>query len=230
MEQPTTTQKKSRKTLEDIKHVPPPKDLYNELIASEGWLYKTENKKDIFLKRDRALAALLYIGDLRAIEALPLTRGQFEVKEKYIWIKDIQVGKTRNGKKKYREARLPLIGPRRPFTDLIIQYVDTFHHADDRLFPWSLKQIKTPLKQSYKLKDGTEKTRYSTTLVGTRRMWQIIHALLPNYTQHWLRAFGYNFDYDHMNHDIMAVSDKTKADPRSLQPYLRRRYEKYSVR
>jgi hypothetical protein len=67
-------------------------------------------------------------------------------------------------------------------------------------------------------------------MVGTKRAYQIVKALLPNYTQHWLRAFGYSYDYDHMEHDLIAVSDKTKADPSSLQLYLRRRYEKYPVR
>jgi hypothetical protein len=220
---------KSRKTLEDIKHIPPPNDLYQELTSSKGWLYKTPSKKERFLIRDRALAALLYLADLRAIEALPLTKANFEDRGKFIWVKDIVVGKKRGTKKKYREAKLPLTGPRKPFTDLITQYI-TMLEPQERLFPWSIKQTKTALKIQYKLKDGTMKTRYSQTLVGTKRMWQIIKALLPNYTQHWLRAFGYNFDYDHMKHDIMAVSDKTKADPRSLQPYLRRRYEKYTVR
>jgi hypothetical protein len=64
---------------------------------------------------------------------------------------------------------------------------------------------------------------------GTKRAWQIVKALLPNYTQHWLRAFRYNWDYDHTDQDILAVSDKTKADPRSIQTCLRRQYEKYPV-
>ena len=100
---------------------------------------------------------------------------------------------------------------------------------NERLFPWSLEK-KTFIVGEYCLKDGTIKERKSIRLVGTARAWQIVNALLPDLTQHWLRAFGYNFDYDHMDHDILAVSDKTKADPRSIQPYLRRRYEKYPVR
>ena len=101
--------------------------------------------------------------------------------------------------------------------------------APQRLFPWSLKKHKFTVGE-YRLKDGSFKTRWSIQTAGTKRAWQITKALLPQYTQHWLRAFGYNYDYDHMEHDIMVVSDKTKADPRSLQPYLRRRYEKYPVR
>ena len=216
-----------RKTLEQIKHVPDPKELYQQLIESPGWEYKTNQQS--FLTRDRALAAILYLGDLRIIEALPLTKENFAEKPHYIWIKDIVVAKKHHGKIVYREAKLPMDGPRKPFTTLVTDYLNTLE-TEQRLFPWSLKQTKIALKKTYFLKDGTEKVRYSQTLVGTKRAWQIINALLPDYTQHWLRAFGYNFDYDHMNHDIMAVSDKTKADPRSLQPYLRRRYEKYPVR
>lgn len=216
-----------RKTLGQIKHNPEPKELYKQLTESTGWHYKTNQQS--FLKRDRALASLLYLGDLRAIEALPLTKANFEEKTQYIWVKDIIVGKKRNGKISYREAKLPLEGERKVFTDLIIEYLELLEPGQ-RLFPWSLEQKRVALKANYFLKDGTEKIRYSQTLVGTKRAWQIINALLPNYTQHWLRAFGYNFDYDNMDHDIMAVSDKTRADPRSLQPYLRRRYEKYPVR
>jgi hypothetical protein len=42
-------------------------------------------------------------------------------------------------------------------------------------------------------------------------------------------ALGYNWDHDHMDWDILAVSDETKADPRSIQLYLRRQHEKYPV-
>jgi hypothetical protein len=130
----------------------------------------------------------------------------------------------------YREAKLPLKGERACFTKLILDYLELLK-PEDRLFPFSLTKRKYPIKNSsYKTKDGTVKERFSFQMIGTKRAYQIVKALLPNYTQHWLRAFGYSFDYDHMDHDLLAVSDKTKADPRSLQPYLRRRYEKYPVR
>ena len=217
-----------RKTLSQIKHTPEPEELYKKLTESPGWPYKTNQQR--FLMRDRALVALMYLGDLRAIEVLPLTEANFEEKPQYIWVKDIVVGKKHKGKIEYREAKLPLVGSRKVFTTLVTEYLAILHF-NQRLFPWSLERVKFPVKNhSYKLKDGTEKTRYSITLVGTKRAWQIVNALLPDYTQHWLRAFGYNFDYDNFSFDIMAVSDKTKADPRSLQPYLRRRYEKYRVR
>jgi len=216
-----------RKTLSQIKHNPTPQELYDALMESEGWHYKTNPQK--YLMRDRSFVAVVYVGDFRAEEAIPLTTANFEMKDNYLWIKDVIVGKTR--KLTYREAKLPFVGPRKCFTDLVIEYIDTLKPTQ-RLYPWSTTKrvYQLPAKYDYKLKDGTEKHRYSVQMVGTKRAWQIVNALLPNYTQHWLRAFGYNFDYDHMQHDIMAVSDKTKADPQSLQPYLRRRYEKYSVR
>lgn len=216
----------TRKTLNQIKHNPTPQELYNKLIKSKGWKYNTEQKR--FLTRDRALAALLYLGDFRISEVLPLTKENFEELPNYIWVKDVIVGKKRHNKIEYREAKLPLEGEREIFTQLILAYLSMIG-SEERLFPWSLEKRKIPVGK-YLLKDGTEKTRYSVQMIGTKRAWQIINALLPEYTQHWLRAFGYNYDYDNMDHDIMAVSDKTKADPRSLQPYLRRRYEKYPVR
>lgn len=212
--------------MKQIKHIAPPQEIYAKLMKSLGWKYATEHKR--FLTRDRALVALLYLGDFRISEVLPLTKENFEELQKYVWVKDVVVGKKRAGKIEYREAKLPLIGERKVFTHLILDYL-TILKPKQRLFPWSLEKRKYPVG-TYKLKDGTVKTRYSVQIAGTKRAWQIVNALLPEYTQHWLRAFGYNFDYDHMEHDIMAVSDKTKADPRSLQQYLRRRYEKYPVR
>jgi len=180
--------------------------------------------------RDRALVALLYLGDFRISEVLPLKKNQFSEKSEYVLVSGVRVGKRKAGKIEFREARLPLVGPRRCFTELVLKYLRLLEE-DERLFPWSLRKVKIPIKGSfYRLKDGTLKQRVSVQMVGTKRAWQVVKALLPNYTQHWLRAFGYDFDYEHMQHDILAVSDKTKADPRSLQPYLRKRYEKYPVR
>ena len=218
---------KLRKTLLQIKHYPSPQELYEELMKSSGWLYKTN--QTFYLTRDRALVALLYLGDFRIEEVLPLTTENLEDMKSYYWVKDVLVGKKKHVE--YREAKLPLIGERKVFTRLVQDYLALLKDGE-RLFPWSLK-VKTfqlPAKFDYRKKDGTLMHRYSVKMVGTARAWQIVNALLPEYTQHWLRAFGYNYDYDAMDHDIMAVSDKTRADPRSLQPYLRRRYEKYPVR
>jgi hypothetical protein len=66
------TEKSKRKTLDDIKHIPEPEELYQQLISSAGWKYRTEAKRQMFLTRDRALAAIMYLGDFRAIEVLPL--------------------------------------------------------------------------------------------------------------------------------------------------------------
>lgn len=219
---------KGRLTLSDIKAYPTPTELYKELMASRGWPYQSNIEG--YLLRDRALAALLYLGDFRISEVLPIKKEQFSDHEDFIHVTGVLVTKSRGRQVKYRDAKLPLKGERVVFTRLIIDYLATLK-PEDRLFPFSLTKRKYPIKgKDYKLKDGTVKTRFCVQVVGTKRCWQIIKALLPNYTQHWLRAFGYDFDYDHMDHDILAVSDKTKADPRSLQPYLRRRYEKYPVR
>jgi len=217
-----------RLTLEKIEEYPTPTQLYKDLMLSPGWHYKTDTQR--FLMRDRALAALLYLGDFRISEVLPLTRNQFSQHADFIHVKSVLVGKRKAGTVQYREAKLPLQGERAVFTKLILDYLDLLK-PEDRLFPFSLAKRKYPVKNSFYItKDGTKKTRMSFQMMGTKRAYQIVKALLPNYTQHWLRAFGYDYDYDHMAHDILAVSDKTKADPRSLQPYLRRRYEKYSVR
>lgn len=217
-----------RLTLSHIKEYPTPTILYKDLMLSPGWDYKTNMQR--FQMRDRALASLLYLGDFRISEVLSLKKEQFTIHEDYVHVKSVLVGKRKANMVQYREAMLPLKGERAVFTRLILDYLELLK-PEDRLFPFSLNKRKYPIKNSsYKLKDGTIKQRFSFQMMGTKRAYQIVKALLPNYTQHWLRAFGYSYDYDHMDHDILAVSDKTKADPRSLQPYLRRRYEKYPIR
>lgn len=159
-----------------------------------------------------------------------MTTENFQKLGSYLWVKDVIVGKKK--KTEYREAKFPFIGERACFTELVLNYIDHYLKPKERLFPWSLHKrvLQLPPQYDYTRKDGQLMHRYSVRLVGTTRAWQIVNCLLPQYTQHWLRAFGYNFDYDNFDHDLMAVSDKTKADPRSLQPYLRRRYERYPVR
>jgi hypothetical protein len=199
----------SRLTLDQIKDYPTPLELYKELMESRGWDYQTKEPKELqrFQMRDRALAALLYLGDFRISEVLPLIRKQFTIHEDYVHVKSVLVGKRKANSVLYREARLPLKGERAAFTKLIFDYLEQLD-SGSRLFPFSLTNRKYPIKNSsYKLKDGTVKQRFSYQMVGTKRAWQIVKALLPNYTQHWLRAFGYDYDYDHMDHDILAVSD-----------------------
>lgn len=215
-----------RKTLAQIPHYPTPKKLYQKLIKSKGWTYKT--RKEFFRVRDLSLPALLYLGDLRISEALPLEKNQFTVKPSYVQVDEIKLSKRKKGNIQYREAKLPLKGERACFTQLILDYLELLE-SEQRLYPWSLRKRVYQIK-TYTTKTGEVKPLLSVQTVGTARAWQIVNALLPDYTQHWLRAFGYNYDYDAMDHDLLAVSDKTKVDPRSLQPYLRRRYEKYPVR
>jgi hypothetical protein len=38
-----------------------------------------------------------------------------------------------------------------------------------------------------------------------------------------------DFLYGEMDHDLLAVSDYVKVDPRTLQEYIRKRHEKYRV-
>jgi len=50
---------------------------------------------------------------------------------------------------------------------------------------------------------------------GRTRALQITHSILgiPN---HWLRAYGEDYLYENWDHDILAVADYVKVDPRTL--------------
>lgn len=202
---------KDRKTLKAIQYYPGPNEIYKLIIESEGWPYV--EKREFYLARDRALAALLYLGALRISEAIRIRKSQFVEKKNHVLIRGIRLSKSRvKGKPRrieYRDVRLPLTGEREPLTMLVLYYVRLL--KGDRLFPFSLR------------KDKNDQT------VGCKRAWQIVKALLPQFTAHWLRAFGEDYLYSEWDHDIMALSDYVRVDPRTLQEYLRKRHEKYPV-
>jgi hypothetical protein len=62
---------------------------------------------------------------------------------------------------------------------------------------------------------------------GRTRALQITHSILGT-PCHWLRAYGEDYLYENWDHDILAVADYVKVDPRTLQEYIRERYEKIS--
>lgn len=199
-----------RKTLKDIEYYPSPSEIYQLIIENDGWRYKT--KSDFYHARDRSLVALLYLAALRVSEALRIKKNQFHERKDYIHIRSIKLSKSRvEGQPRriqYRDARLPLKGERASLTKLIIDYIALLK-KDQRLYPWSLK-----------------KNQYGQ-ITGCKRAWQIAKAYFPNFTCHWLRAFGEDYLYDEWNYDLLAVSDYVKVDSRTLEEYLRKRHEKY---
>ena len=188
-----------RRTLKGIPYYPTPKEIYDSIIASSGWPYKHENPR--LIARDRALVALIYLGGLRVSEALRITKGQFVEREKDILIRSVELSKTKvRGKPRriqFREVQLPLDGERAPLTKLVMDYVGTLSE-EELLFP-----------------------------VGGKRVWQIVTAILPGHTCHWLRAYCENYLYGVWNKDLLAVADYIKVDSRTLEQYIRRRHELY---
>lgn len=200
-----------RKTLKGIPYYPSPQELYDAILNSPGWPYKHESPS--LVARDRALVALLYLTGLRVSEAIRLTKGNFERKENHIYIKGIELSKVKvKGvvrRIQFRDAKLPLIGERAHLTKLVMDYVDILENPEERLFPWSL-----------------EKNQWGQ-IIGGKRAWQVVKAILPNHTCHWLRAYCEDYLYGQWGSDMLAVADYFKVNPRQLQQYIRRRYERY---
>lgn len=210
-----------RKTLSDIDKVPSPQELYDQVMHGKGWPYK--NNIDFYLARDRAFVSLLYLCACRISEAMQLKLSQLKYEKKRIVIESMLLAKRKPGKAKYREAWLPLEGERAMFTEIITEYIDMLKEEEpntERLFPWSLKKVEYSIFYKGKL---LRSVRFS----GTNRAWRVVKCLLPEATAHWLRQYGDDYLYDSWDHDIMAVSDYTKQDARTLQLYLRKRYQKY---
>lgn len=196
---PYRTKARYRRTLYFVETPPTPKELYERLVSSSGWAYKTN--MEYYLKRDRALVSVLYLMAVRVSEALRLKRSQLTIKEQEITVRKIELSKTRwRGKPRQSqfrsEAWIPLHGERGMLGQLVLDYVRELD-PDTRLF--SFKE---------------------------HRAWEIVTALIDD-TCHWLRAYGEDFLYEHMNHDILAVADYIKVDAVTLQRYVRKRYTKY---
>ena len=234
-------EKPKRLTLKYIEYYPTPSEIYSIIMESEGWPYKTN--REFYLTRDRALVAILYLLALRISEALRLKKKQFLLPEETgyqdrVLVRGIKLSKSRikvcklcgksikakerkqhlkveHGietsdvnryfkdkprKEQYRqEAYLPLTGPRAPLTQLVLDWLQKVPNKDDRVFK-----------------------------IGRKRAWEVIKRL-TRWTCHWFRAFGEDYLYSQWNGDLLAVADYVKVDPRTLQEYIRRRYEKYQV-
>ena len=179
-----------------------PNEILELLLESKGWPYKRNVER--YLKRDRALVAILYLGGLRISEALRLKKSQFMKRNDHILVRSIKLSKSRiEGRPRrieYRDARLPLNGDRSDLTKLVLDHLEALEGKDAKLF------------------------KFDTT-----RAWQIVTSLLPSFTCHWLRAFCEDYLYDVWDHDLLAVSDYVKVDPRTLELYLRKRHERYPV-
>lgn len=189
----------TRRSLAYIERYPSPQELYQQIVDSKGWPYKSN--RPFYLIRDRALIATLYLGAFRISEALRLKRSQFTC-EKGLWIvTGVLLSKRRQFKQAYRpEVFFTRTGKRRMFTLLIEDYFNWLdRNADSRDLLW-------PFSRS--------------------RAWQIITATL-GHPEHWLRAFGENFLYDEWDHDLLAVAEYIGVSAMTLPEYIRRSYRKY---
>jgi integrase len=222
----------TRLVLEDRPRTPSPQELYDELMsnyrkimATPGAGYKSITKED-YLRRDLALVAVLYCGELRASEALRLRKKDFHQTEDCLRADNVLLSKRKKGSQKYRYVRLPLEGERAMFTELVLDYIRTLE-GEDRLFPWSEETRVYHTGQYYTTKDGTRKEILSHKMIGTVRAWNVVKNLLPRITEHYLRAFGDDFLYEARNHDLIAVSEETQQSARTLEKYLKGRASKY---
>ena len=194
----------NKRTLKFIKSYPTPKELYGKIVNSEGWDYKSNREK--FLIRDRALVAILYLLALRISEALRLRKEQFifpeeSGREDAVIVREIKLSKSRwkdkPRKEQFRQEAFLPLRGPRAKLSRLVMRYLTMLGPQDKLFKF-----------------------------GTSRAWQIVTTML-DVPCHWLRAYGENFLYDVWKHDLLAVSDYVKVNPRTLSEYIRRSYKKY---
>jgi integrase len=191
--------KLKRRTLKFIQYYPSPRELYQKIVSAPGWNYK-ENA-EFYHARDRALASLTYLLGGRISEILRLKKSQFIVERDRVVVRGIQLSKSRYKDRPRREQfREEAWLPLRGERSGLTELVLSYLRLlgdNDLLFPFS-----------------------------RQRAWQVINSLL-GVPCHWLRAYCENYLYDNWGKDILAVSDYIKVDPRTLQLYIRRSYQKY---
>jgi len=191
---------KGRRSLKYIQMYPRVQDIFNKLQYGESLDYKSDMEH--YLRRDKALVALTYLLAGRISEVLRLEKKQFIMEKEIILVQAIKLSKSklknRPRKNQYRqEAFLALTGERAKITQYVLDYLLNDAPTEGRIFKF-----------------------------GTRHALRITIALTQE-PCHWLRAYGENYLYDHWDHDILAVADYVKVDPRTLANYIRRSYAKY---
>jgi hypothetical protein len=195
----------NRRVLADIEKYPTSDELYNEIMQYQG-SYKSNLA--FYIKRDRALAAIFYIAQLRKSEAHRLTKSQFEYDP--FRIVSVKLSKSEKHSKKtgkiilrkdaYRkEIRIPLEGKLGRFGLLIQEYLDIINNPDKKLFPFS---------------DNAGRDN------------QILKEML-GLPPHWERAFGENLLYELFDYDLIAVAKYVQVDPQTLSKYIHRTPAKY---
>jgi len=190
---------KGRRTLKYIQYYPTPTELYEKIVKGKGWNYKVD--MDFYRARDRALAALTYLLGGRISEVLRLKKNQFIVGRDKVVVRGIQLSKSRYKNRPRREQ-----------------------FREEAWLPLSGERAPlTELVLDYLRLIGEDSLLFT---FGRIRAWQIVSCLL-GVPCHWLRAYCENYLYDNWGKDILAVSDYIKVDPRTLQLYIRRSYQKY---
>lgn len=195
---------KNRRVLADIDYYPTTNELFEMINSYEG-SYKTN--KDFYQTRDKALASILYLGQLRRSEVHRLIKEQF--KEDPFRIVAVKLSKSQKTNRKtgevitrkdaYRkEIPIPLKGTLGKLGQFVQDYLP-FIDEKDRLFPFSDK---------------------------AGRVDQIIKEML-GVPPHWERAFGENMLYELFDNDLIAVANHVQVDPRTLAKYIHRTPEKY---
>jgi integrase len=192
---------KNRRSLKFIEAFLSPDQIWDQLMVSKGFPYKTNMQN--YLLRDRALVSCLYVLALRVSEATRLVRGQFTIGKKEILVTGIKLSKSRKAGIPRRtlfrkEAWIPLEGERARFGELVRDYLGSLG-SEDRLFP-----------------------------IGTSSAYRRVIALtgLP---PHHFRAFGENYLYMNWGNDPIAVCDYVCiTSVRVLAEYLRGSFRRYS--
>lgn len=197
----------NRRVLADIEEYPTPEKLYERIIQYEG-SYKTNTY--FYVTRDRALASIFYIAQLRKSEAHRITNSQFEQEPFRIVAVELSKSEKRNSKTgeiitrkdAYRkEIIIPLKGKLGMFGKLIQEYLALLPKKDQRLFPFSDKA-------------GRDNQILKEMFAGA-------------YPPHWERAFGENLLYELFDFDLIAVANYVQVDPRTLSKYIHRTPKKY---
>ena len=196
-----------RRVLADIEEYPTPQNLYQKIIDYQGQ-YKTN--PDFYTKRDRALASILYIAQLRKSELHRLTKEQFKFDPFRIVAVKLSKSEKHNQKTgelilrkdAYRkEILIPTKGPLAGFGEIIQEYLYLLDKKkpNHRLFPFSDK---------------------------AGRDNQILRPML-GIPPHWERAYGENLLYELFDYDLIAVANYVQVDPRTLAKYIHRTPKKY---
>ena len=182
-----------------------PREIY-EIIHRGEWPYKT--RPDFYRKRDRALAALVYLTSGRINEALRVKRRQIREDPDdpdFLVVHSFWISKRKGGKYDVVDIPLPRVGKLAPFTELVEEYLDLVE-PEEKLFRFGSSRALAIIE--YMTRDPDAPETLDPDAHYDKSIWC-----------HYLRAQSLTYMVNLLRSTIIVAKDRGIVNPQTLAHY-----------